>query len=115
MTIIRIVILFIVGVCGCFKIDFNNWSLVAENVPANAGKGGFFPFGFAGVIKGAANCFYPFIGFHVIRTAWKNTKDPTKSIPVSICVTQLVIFLANLILSMILTLMIPYHAQVRNS
>ena len=115
VTVTNITIVIFVVVCGCFKVDFNNWSLPAENVPAGAGKGGFFPFGAAGVFKGAAICFYAFIGFDVIATAGEEAKNPKRSIPISICLSLFIIFLAYFSVSSILTLMIPYHAQVRNS
>ena len=114
VTVTNISIVIFVVVCGCFKVDFNNWSLPAENVPAEAGKGGFFPFGAAGVFKGAAICFYAFIGFDVIATAGEEAKNPKRSIPISICLSLFIIFLAYFSVSSILTLMIPYHAQVRN-
>lgn len=99
-------------ICGCFKLDFSNWSIPAENVPEGAGKGGFLPYGFVGVIKGAAICFYAFIGFDVIATAGEEAKNPMKSIPLSICTSLFIIFLAYFSISSVLTLMVPYYDQV---
>lgn len=48
-----------------------NWTIPAEKVPDGFGTGGFAPYGFSGIIKGAAICFYGFIGFDVIATAGK--------------------------------------------
>lgn len=111
-------VLFVI-ICGCFKIDWSNWSIPAEEVHANAGeefgKGGFLPYGFVGVVKGAAICFYAFIGFDVIATAGEEAKNPKKSIPFSVCLSLLIIFLAYFGISSILTLMVPYYKQVNNS
>jgi hypothetical protein len=55
-----------------FLADPKNWAIKKEDVhsdnPVAAGEGGFFPFGVSGAIKGAATCFFGFVGFDCIAT-----------------------------------------------
>lgn len=63
-----------------FKADTYNWHLSQADVKNESickdqsedwGTGGFAPFGFSGIIHGAATCFFGFIGFDVIATTGK--------------------------------------------
>lgn len=82
-TGVNLVVLGFVIISGFVKGDTHNWSLTQEDFynhttfsSSNAstesfGAGGFAPFGFTGILSGAATCFYAFVGFDCIATTSK--------------------------------------------
>lgn len=97
-----------------FAADFANWRIAKEDIPeeANGGNGGFMPFGVAGIMAGAARCFYGFVGFDCVATTGEEAKNPQKNIPLAIVISLIIIFLAYFGISAVLTLMWPYYLQV---
>ncbi|XP_063536178.1 cationic amino acid transporter 2 [Cydia strobilella] len=107
------VVLFVI-ISGSFKADTKNWRIPESEVPKGGkdfGAGGFAPYGVAGIIKGAAVCFYGFIGFDCVATAGEEAKRPQKTIPFAVVASLLVVFLAYCGVSSVLTLMLPYYMQ----
>lgn len=104
------VVLFVIGI-GCVKADLKNWGLKKEELPIWSGDGGFLPYGISGAIKGAATCFYGYVGFDVICTSGEEVKNPQKALPISIIVSLIIVFLAYFGISAVLTLMWPYYLQ----
>ncbi|KAH9630982.1 hypothetical protein HF086_013521 [Spodoptera exigua] len=113
--------LFAFSVIMAFSADTKNWRIPAEEVPKSEhkdfGTGGFAPYGLAGIIKGAAVCFYGFIGvicrvgFDCVATAGEEARRPQKTIPFAVVASLLVVFLAYCGVSSVLTLMVPYYMQ----
>nr|CAI5848951.1 unnamed protein product [Callosobruchus analis] len=109
-TLTNISVVLIVIISGLWKVDVSNWNRSA--VEANGkGQGGFLPYGIRGVIKGAARCFYGFIGFDCIATASEEAKTPQKSIPLGVVLSLLVVFLAYFGMSTVITMILPYYEQ----
>uniref|UniRef100_A0A1A9UMN4 Cationic amino acid transporter C-terminal domain-containing protein n=1 Tax=Glossina austeni TaxID=7395 RepID=A0A1A9UMN4_GLOAU len=110
-TSLNLLTISIVIIAGSIYADSNNWSLAAENVPGGFGKGGFMPFGFAGVMAGAAKCFYGFVGFDCIVTTGEEAINPRRNIPLAIVISLIIIFLSYFGVSTVLTMMLPYYNQ----
>lgn len=98
-------------------VDIKNWQIDPKDIPAgtDGGTGGFMPFGVAGVMAGAAKCFYGFVGFDCIATTGEEANNPQKSIPLAIVLSLLIIFFAYFGISSVLTLMWPYYDQVNSN
>ncbi|KAG5451562.1 Cationic amino acid transporter 4 [Clonorchis sinensis] len=85
----------------------------SEFAPAN--QGGFFPFGFGGMIGGAGTCFYAFIGFDAITVSSEEALNPKRSMPIATAVSVTVVTLLFLLASLGLTLFVPWWTVDRQA
>ncbi|KAF4519069.1 hypothetical protein B566_EDAN001659, partial [Ephemera danica] len=114
-TGLNLITVSIVLVAGSMKADITNWQILPETIPEEykdkAGTGGFMPFGVAGVMAGAAKCFYGFVGFDCVATTGEEAKNPQRNIPIAIVLSLVIIFIAYFGISTVLTMMWPYYLQ----
>ncbi|XP_035868788.1 cationic amino acid transporter 3-like, partial [Phyllostomus discolor] len=126
-TGLNLLVLSFVILCGFIKGDMHHWQLTEQDYElakngsndtsrsggqshlGPLGSGGFVPFGFDGILRGAATCFYAFVGFDCIATTGEEARNPQRSIPLGTVISLFICFLAYFGISAALTLMVPYY------
>lgn len=113
-TCVNMITIAIMLVAGGINAKPSNWAINKDEVQnltehQNVGEGGFMPFGIAGVMAGAAKCFYGFVGFDCIATTGEEAKNPKRNIPLAIVISLIIIFFAYFGISTVLTMMLPYY------
>lgn len=101
MAVITFILIF-----GFVLADPANWS---------QDKGGFAPYGISGIMSGAATCFYAFVGFDVIASSSEEAKNPQKAVPIATAISLALAATAYILVSMVLTLMVPWNTLDPNS
>uniref|UniRef100_W5KCS5 Solute carrier family 7 member 4 n=1 Tax=Astyanax mexicanus TaxID=7994 RepID=W5KCS5_ASTMX len=103
---VSMVVITFILVFGFMLADPANWS---------AREGGFAPYGLSGVMAGTATCFYAFVGFDVIAASSEEARDPQKAIPIATAISLALAATAYILVSTVLTLMVPWHTLDPNS
>ncbi|KAM9826853.1 putative cationic amino acid transporter [Neosynchiropus ocellatus] len=97
LNAVNLVVWVFTVIAGMFFLSAANWE-----------GGRFLPYGWSGVMKGAATCFYAFIGFDIIATTGEEAQHPNTSIPYAITASLVTCLTAYVSVSVVLTLMVPY-------
>ena len=103
IVMLKIAIILLVVVVGLSHITPSNWK---PFVPPNSGEWGTF--GWSGVLRGAGLVFFAYIGFDAVSTTAQEAKNPQKDMPIGILGSLAVCTLLYMIVSAVLTGMVPY-------
>ncbi|CAL8095407.1 unnamed protein product [Calicophoron daubneyi] len=82
---------------------------------APSDRGGFFPYGFGGMIGGAGTCFYAFIGFDAITVSSEEAVNPKRDMPISTALSVTTVTILFLLVSLALTLFVPWWTVDRQA
>lgn len=69
----------------------------------------FLPFGYSGIIGGAATVFFAYLGFDAVSTAAEEVKNPQKSVPIGIIASLFICTILYMLVTLVLTGMVPYQ------
>jgi APA family basic amino acid/polyamine antiporter len=99
------VVLFFIAI-GIGHINPANYHLPPGGL---AGQGGYFPFGWAGMLGGAAFIFFAYIGFDAVSTTAEEAKNPSRDLPIGIIGSLVVCTILYIIVVAILNGMVPFY------
>ncbi|MDT9755232.1 amino acid permease [Heyndrickxia coagulans] len=95
MVCIKIGVILLFLAVGIFYVKPENWTP-------------FMPYGFSGVIKGAATAFLAYIGFDAVSSAAEEVRNPQRDMPIGIISSLAICIVLYVAVSAVLTGMIPY-------
>jgi APA family basic amino acid/polyamine antiporter len=96
MVFIKLVIVSVVIFIGIFYIHPSNWHP-------------FMPFGFHGVMGGAALVFFAVFGYDTLTTAAEESKNPQRDLPKAVIFSLAIALCLYIGMSLVITGMAPYH------
>jgi basic amino acid/polyamine antiporter, APA family len=99
------IVLFFIAI-GVGHIDAANYHLAAG--PLTFG-GGYFPFGWGGVLGGAAFMFFAYIGFDAVSTTAEEARNPAKDLPFGILMSLVICTVLYIVVVAILDGMVPFY------
>ncbi|MFD3447226.1 amino acid permease [Microbacteriaceae bacterium 4G12] len=95
MVFVKITVILIFIFVGANYVKPENWTP-------------FLPYGYHGVIAGAATVFFAFLGFDAVATAAEEVKRPQRDLPIGIIASLIICTILYITVSVVLTGMVPY-------
>ncbi|RYM05614.1 amino acid permease [Sporolactobacillus sp. THM7-7] len=95
MVVVKISVVVLFIIVGAFYVKPSNWSP-------------FMPFGFGGVMQGAATAFLAYIGFDAVSSASEEVRNPQRNMPIGILSSLGICMILYVAVSVVLTGMVPY-------
>nr|WP_106781915.1 amino acid permease [Lysinibacillus timonensis] len=95
MVFVKVGVILLFVFVGVFYVKPTNWQP-------------FMPFGFDGVLSGAALVFFAYLGFDAVSSAAEEVKNPQRNLPIGIIGSLLICTLLYVSVSLVLTGIVPY-------
>ena len=95
MVFVKLVAILTFIFVALFKVNPTNWQP-------------FMPYGFSGVMTGAAIVFFAYIGFDAVSTAAEEAKNPQRDLPIGIIASLAICTVLYIIVSALLTGVVHY-------
>lgn len=95
MVGIKLIVVLLFIIIGVTHVKPSNWTP-------------FMPYGWKGVFQGASIIFFAYIGFDAVSTAAEEVKNPQKDLPRGIILSLIICTILYIVVSAILTGMVPY-------
>lgn len=99
---VSVVVLFVA--VGLFYVNPDNWHPFIPEATGVAGQ-----YGWDGILRGAGIVFFAYVGFEAVSTAAQEAKNPQKDMPIGILGSLLVCTVLYMLVSLVLTGIVPYH------
>lgn len=99
---IKVVVILLFIAFSIQYVNPDNWEPFIP--PSDDGKYGWY-----GVVRGASIVFFAYIGFDAVSTAAQEAKNPQRDMPIGILGSLVICTILYIIVSAILTGMLPYH------
>jgi len=107
---VLVVVLFIIAGIGYV----NKSNIGIGCVAGTPGCADFMPYGFSGVVTGAAVIFFAYIGFDAVSTAAQEAKNPQKDMPIGILGSLAICTVLYILVAGIMVGLVDYH-QLTNA
>lgn len=95
MVIVKLAVVLLFIAVAAFNVQPQNWHP-------------FLPFGFQGVVNGAALIFFAYIGFDAVSTAAEEAINPQRDLPIGIITSLLICTVLYMVVTALLTGIMPY-------
>ena len=95
MVFVKVGVILLFIIVGVFYVKPENWQP-------------FMPFGFEGILSGAALVFFAYLGFDAVSSAAEEVKNPQRNLPIGIIGSLLICSILYITVSLVLTGIAPY-------
>lgn len=95
MVILKIAIILLVMIAGCFYVNTSNWTP-------------FLPNGLGGVLAGTSAVFFSYIGFDAISTTAEECRNPQRDLPKAMFYSLIICTAVYILVALVLTGMTSY-------